>query len=302
MSGSAPLQSTASPIYPVTIDTLPRGTEGSKVLPVTINWLTVFNTLTLGGGGLPTRLVAALNLLSQYQTGQFTTVQAVYIDNLSCMYPVVVTSLETGQRIKVNPLTAGMYPLFASIAPSFTITLEFFQLPNYEQAYGGNNLGTTIVTFLNTPQRFLESKYNGTPLTYVGSPSINVALTNIPLTDNAGGGIGNGMGPIDGNTLKRINMLTWTAFPNAAFTSVATIEFDLIEVGLLGTFTRYFQRWAQPTGQITAPVGVSNNIIFPGGLIQIDPTSTFNVQFSGIPPASTWGFRIVIQYDQLTFG
>src|SRR5579862_9896707 len=246
-----PLPSQNFPIYPVNIDRLPRLAEGSKSLFVPISWIQVFNAVTPGSPTLPTRLIASLNLLSQYNTGQFTTVQAIYIDNSTCCYPITVVSLETGQQINVNPFTRGMYPIFASVAPAFIITLEFFQTPNYLQAYGNQNLGTTRVTFLNTPQKYFESTYTGTPLNYNFSGQATVASTPVLFTDNIGT-FGNGLQFVDGNTLKRIQQIYVTLFPTTAFAAITSVPLAFFEISpTLGNIIHWQVQFAAPVGQVS---------------------------------------------------
>lgn len=299
MSGTVPLQSQQYPIYPILIDRLPRGAEGSKALFVPINWLSVLQQITIVP--TPTRLIASLNLLAQFNTGQFTTIQAIYVDNSTCPYPVVITSIETGQQINVNPFTRGMYPIFASVAPAFTIELEFFQTPNYNNAYGndplvsGQTFGTTRVTFLNTPQRYFESAYTGTPQNYTGN--FNTAVTTpITLIDNLSTGFG--MQSIDSQTLKRINQLYLSMVPSVAFAAITNIAVTFSEQSpSFGQITHWIYRFNQPASQ----QGVVAAIGFPGGLLQVDPASSFQFAISNLPPAGSWILVWNIQYNQLTF-
>jgi len=218
-----------------------------------------------------------------------------------CAYPFSITSLETGQTIKVNAFTQGTYPLFCSTAPGFTATLEFFQAPNYEVFYGNpNNIGTTRIYFLNTPQRWHESAYQGTPLSYWGNFNFTVANVPVLLVDNSGAPFGNGMQAINAVTLKRINSIDLTMFPTTAFAAITTILFQLIEQGgNSGPYIRWIWRQSMPANQTTL---YQRQVQFPHGLLQFDPSNSFAVNINPLPPAGSWGIDINIQYDQLIVG
>src|ERR1700733_7963911 len=103
MSGTAPNTINLN-VLPIGQDLIPRAAEGSKGCSLQIYWQNIFNIV-------PTfPIVATINLLMQYKTGQFTTIQAVWIDNSTVPYPVTLTSLETQQSITVPPFYQGMYP------------------------------------------------------------------------------------------------------------------------------------------------------------------------------------------------
>jgi hypothetical protein len=87
-----------------------------------------------------------VNLLQSYQTGQFTTVQAVLVDNSLVAYPVTIFSRSTGQRVVVGPYTQQMTPLLVSVAPEFLITL------NVPIGVVARDQVQTQFWFLNTPQ------------------------------------------------------------------------------------------------------------------------------------------------------
>lgn len=123
-------------IQPVTLDTLPRAAEGSKALLIVQRW----NDPSLAGG-----ILATYNLLQQFQSGQFTTIQSVWIDNGTNLQPVVLTALETGQTIRVAALTQGMFPIVSGVAPVFTLALESTVFVS---------AATTRIMFFNTPQRY----------------------------------------------------------------------------------------------------------------------------------------------------
>jgi hypothetical protein len=89
--------------------------------------------------------MATYNLLRQYQTGQFTNIQAVWIDNGTNSQPVVFTSVETGQVIRVPALSQGLFPIASAAAPIFTLSLLISNQ---------NAAATTRLMLFNTPQRY----------------------------------------------------------------------------------------------------------------------------------------------------
>lgn len=132
------LGNTAAYPSPVQIGTLPP--EGSRAVAASILW----NTVRQNNQGY----VAQINLLTQYQSGQFTTVQSVWIDNLSNPWPLIFSVTEmTGQRIYVPANAVGLYPLIVPQAPIFTVQLLYtvgvLTLPGV--------LPVTNFSFLNTP-------------------------------------------------------------------------------------------------------------------------------------------------------
>lgn len=139
MSGSAPGRVA---IQPIQLGTLPRPDEGSKGAPFLVRWSDVPLVQTPEGG----KRIASFNLLAQYQLGQFTSIQAVYIDNATCKVPVDFTCLETGQSVRCPAFAQAMFPLVSGVAPNFT--LQFTNDP------AGPNLGqSTKFILFNTPQR-----------------------------------------------------------------------------------------------------------------------------------------------------
>lgn len=130
------------PTVPTQIGTLPP--EGSRSATTIIPW----QGLWLAGS----QSVFQVNLLAQFQSGRFTTVQAVWINNLGVPWAVTVTCQESGQILVVPPFSQGMYPLIGQQSPIFTITLQ-----TSNSGFLGRNPGivpaTTTLIWLNTPQR-----------------------------------------------------------------------------------------------------------------------------------------------------
>jgi hypothetical protein len=103
-------------LTPINLHTLPSALEGSKAGLLTLFWSDVFAEQKVYS--IP------VNLLLAYQTGQFTTVQSLLVDNSETAYPVIVTSQSTGQRVVVPAYAQSMTPLLVSVAPQFTVTLS----------------------------------------------------------------------------------------------------------------------------------------------------------------------------------
>lgn len=148
--------------FPVTANANPP--EGSKAVTVTVNWPGVF-TATAGG------FSTIINLLSQFQSGQFVTVQSVYIDNSTCAYAVSLVCSETQARVIAAPFTIGMYPILVGPAAQFQVTIV--ALPS--NAATLFPLGSTTFNFLNTPQRYFQSQGIGTGANFL-SQNIQISL------------------------------------------------------------------------------------------------------------------------------
>lgn len=126
---------------PVQIDTDPP--EGSRAVAATVVWSQV--RLTNPG------YVTQINLLSQYQSGQFTTIQSVWVDNLSNPWPIILAVAETtGQRIYVPGNAQGLYPLIVPQAPIFTVTLLLSLNAGFTLA---GVAPVTNFSFLNVPRQ-----------------------------------------------------------------------------------------------------------------------------------------------------
>jgi hypothetical protein len=119
-------------------DVFPR--EGSKVVPYTLIWA--------NAGTINYRTIT-INLQSASQTGQFSALQGVFVDNTTNICPVRFASLETGFSFIVPPFTSGFYPILASQWPNITATI-IDQGTNYVSKYASYSL-TTKCYFVNTP-------------------------------------------------------------------------------------------------------------------------------------------------------
>jgi hypothetical protein len=114
-------------------------TEGSKSAAFSVLWS---NTKPFG--------TFNMNLLQQYQSGQFTVVQSVFIDNSTCPYQVTVSNQQTQQTLRIPPFTQGMYPIISGANPSYVATLN--SVVDNPSGMSFSDI-TTSFFFLNTPQQ-----------------------------------------------------------------------------------------------------------------------------------------------------
>ena len=162
---SATNQPTVTFPFPTTLGTVPR--EGSKYATITIDWQAT--------GGWPNGIVP-INLLAQFQSGQFTTVQSVIVNNSTNGFGVVLSELESGQTVHVGPFKIGRYPLICGPSPEFTVAALGTSPGGYS--------GSTQFFFLNTPVANLsESRLEGPALQFSNSLSLNATT---PLQINLG--------------------------------------------------------------------------------------------------------------------
>jgi hypothetical protein len=111
-----------------------------------------------------------INLQQQDSSGQFANVQAVYIDNTTCPFTVVLTCQQTNQAIIVDRFTNGYFPLIVTSSPLFDIEL----LPASMQPFATM---TTTFFFLNS---YIQQQINELK-DYGNSPSVQP----ISVTGNA---------------------------------------------------------------------------------------------------------------------
>lgn len=162
---------------PAQIGTLPP--EGSKQVTVSVAWANVFTA----AAGFSTRI----NLLSQYQTGQFTSIQSAWIDNQTCPYECFLTVDDTQFRIRVPPFSAGMYPLVCGQAPSFTVLLNAFKDPATSTYLP---TGSTKFTFLNTPEKPFETRELNFGSNFINATTqLNASVTAQNVLDAPGGNL-----------------------------------------------------------------------------------------------------------------
>jgi hypothetical protein len=156
---------------PVLLGTLPAGpAEGSRCVSLSVNWDQQYSASKFSSFAVP------LNLLSQYNTGAFTTLQSVFVDNSTCSIPVTITAPEVNQTLRIPPFSQGMYPLI--VAPATVLTLSGINPPgNLYTGLTGSAWpsGTTKFCFLNTPQRYYQAAVQGKDTGPWGSLSWNLS-------------------------------------------------------------------------------------------------------------------------------
>ena len=160
-------------ILPVTLGTVPRPAEGSKMCQIPCEWAQV---LSQSGND---QYLLTINLLQQFNSGQFTTIQSAFIDNSQCQYPVIFTSQGTGQVLFIPAYTQGMYQLIVGPAPIFTAQLDISGA-----SFPIADAVTTNIWLLNT----LQEPWNCTVLTSntVGG---SVPITTFTYLDPATGAV-----------------------------------------------------------------------------------------------------------------
>lgn len=256
--------------------------EGSKVLSVPLYW----NALYFSGAAIEP-IQAQLNLYQQAQQALFTKCQSVFIDNSSVPYPVFLESVESGQVIRVNAFTSGMYPLIAAQNPLFNITLFIQPDPNAGQS---NGACTTTFHFLNTPQPFYENKPQTRPWTYAAQLTMG-AVNNTPvlLTDTVNTG-GNGLAGFGAPIYKRVKVMQFSITPAAALASVSVVTLYFMDQNGGANTILAMTRLVMQTGSAYY-AGTWN---LGDGAIQRNPNANFAVMFfATVIPAG--GFTMTLQ-------
>jgi hypothetical protein len=265
----------ASYPFPVQIGTLPR--EGSKAIIVSLNWISAPT-----GGIVPTFQV---NLLQQFQTGQFSSVQSVYVDNSSVPYSVTLVCNESGQTLQIPPFSQGTFPLLAETAPSFSASMRAFANPSY----GTKILNcTTDLYFLNTPQKpFLNRLpiYGQNFGTYFAN--FSMTSTQAPLTSTSGGIGLTALGP---NMHYLINYISLTVIANNDAAGGVTVT--LQEYGHSGPYILWLDGfYCQPA----VPGIVYSKIMqFDTPILTYDPLNSLELVMSAVPAS---GFAIELQIN-----
>lgn len=267
--------------------------EGPKVVSISLNWQQVFDE-TKG-------FVAEINLLSQFQSGQFSTVQSVYVDNQTCPEMVTFICTDTGQTIRVPPFAKGMYPILSSQSPLFTLTLNLSFDPDYGQAFSEC---TTRLFFLNTAQPSFEAApanlgqnfntYSGILNGFTGANIKQFLLSN---------DVGSGMATLGGNQNYALSSMSLdiAILAGAMAAAPAAIIPALLEVpGLTGpSMVRW---WGLAFTQASAgPMSLyARALIFPTPIIQINPNSEWWFQLSGLTGTATATVVINLTYSIVT--
>jgi hypothetical protein len=184
--------------------------EGSKVGVFPIAWA---NTTPFGQ--------SAINLLQQWQSGQFSAPQCVFIDNSTCPFTFTIMCNQTGHIIKVPPFTSGLFPLLSSQSPSYSLQLLFNNLNTLFGIQALTSITTTLY-FLNTQQ----SPYiNSFPI--YGNVFYNIAFE---ATIPASGGGFTIIENIPNNAMILINAYTLSILISGAANTSFYLKFLLNEV------------------------------------------------------------------------
>lgn len=269
MSGSSPGRIA---IQPNNLNAVPRVGEGSQVVFFAQRW----NDPALAG-----QLFSRINLLQQYQSGQFTAIQSVFIDNSTCYQAITLKCEETGQLVQCPGLSQGMFPLICATAPSFTLTLQSNIIVG----------ATTRLHFLNTPQRyfvnptapfakastFIQASFSGSPslITLLSAASLVPPNSNQYLVLNGFDlALEIGVGAYAGN-VANIVAIQLNGIPIWADTfNVTAASFGAI----YGSRTAQFQNVQQPQ----------------------TPTDIYGILLGATPPGGTVIMNVTIYYSLIT--
>lgn len=236
------MSGTANFPQPITLNTLPA--EGSRVVTVILPWSTALQT-----DGLT--YLARWNFLAQFQSGQFSTVQAVLIDNNTVPYEVLLTEQELGQRIRIPPFAQGMYPVLAGPAPKFQAVLSANKDPSYNAFLPV--VGTTTFFFLNVPQRPYETRQLAQGQNYLTVSSFQNFIAPVTLLTALGG---NQHFAISGLNLTMMSQGT-------GYNSAQQVQITLTESG--AAFNLWQDTFSAPSGDLQV---YSKQFVFPLPLIQ----------------------------------
>lgn len=264
MSG---VQQTAYP-FPTNLETEPPGVEGSKVARFALNWATIFTANASAG------YFTTINLLQQFLSGQFTTIQAIYIDNSTNYYPVTIVAEDSGQSVTCPPFSQGMFPLVAANAAQFLVTLNVSAQPT------GFTLavGSTKLLFFNTPQKpYLTSQLG------IGT-NFQTASGQL-LTWGATANILPALGVNAYYALSAFTLTTQTASGGPGFAALTPILFRLQEAGF--TFNLFQDSTLCQIGQA---LYYSNQILYPLPLIQPHPNTALNLATANASGSTTLGY------------
>jgi hypothetical protein len=289
---------------PIVLGAAPPSVEGSKVIPIAVSWAAV---LTTNNGNFTNNLtlIQPINLLQQFQTGQFTTVQAVYVDNQTNASMVALTCLETGFTIRIPPFAKGMYPLLCGPSPTFTLTFYAQVDPDYGWVQTN---ATTRLYFLNTEQNYFESlpgNFGQNFSTYFGlflfPQTTGGGLQMQPMIGQAGqvGMVSTGIG----TQFIAINSIDVVVTLLAASLAIGPIGFGICEQGDGGySFTRWISR-TYVTAVNEVGVIYTRQVVFPSPILQIDPYNSWYVFLntnSGLTPLNAIEYRVNITYTNVT--
>jgi hypothetical protein len=213
-------QAAASITYPFPTNLGTSPAEGSKYVYQSINWQQV-KINSVGG------VDVEINLLSQFQSGQFTSVQSVWIDNQTCPFTFILSCDQTSQVIRVPAFSHGMYPLIATAAPTFTGSIVFAMDANYGTfALSTWLLSSTKLFFLNTSQAYYQTSAATGEAGGLFVGYLNYAAGGAPLASPYGGAGLTGV-PGYNYVINSIRSVIWPSTGN--FTPGQYVTFSLWE-------------------------------------------------------------------------
>jgi hypothetical protein len=272
MSGALGFAGSVFP-QPIQLTKSPPLAEGPKSVAVAINWQSVFN----GSGAF----VQNINLLQQFQSGQFSTVQSVYIDNQTCPEMVTLVCSDTGQQIRIPPFSKGMYPIFCSQSPEFTVTLNLSFDPITGNAF---SQCSTRLFFLNVRQEYFEAEpvNFGQNFNHFEQVSLlSSGATTIALTGLTGAGV---------NQSYAITSIDVSIAVLVAYAAAQAVVIQLQEVEVAT-----YNLWSSQFYVTTASLGVvfSRQSVFPTPILQFQSNGAlqFKVQAS---PSAVNGMQVVL--------
>jgi hypothetical protein len=269
--------------FPTNLETEPPPGQGSKVARYVLNWAAIFT------GNASQGYVTTINLLQQFLSGQFTTIQAIYIDNSTNYYPVTIVAEDSGQSVTCGPFSEGMFPLVAANAAQFLVSLNVIPQPSgFVQA-----VGSTKLFFFNTPQKPFLSQQLGLGTNFQ-------TANGILGTWGSTAQILPALGPNNYYAMSAFTLTAMTAFGGAGFAAAQSIGFRVQEAGFTSNL---FQDSALcQTGVV---LYYSNQILYPQPVIQPHPNTALNLATINSSGSSTAGYPPTLGYYatwQATYG
>lgn len=269
--------------FPTNLETEPPVGQGSKVARYLLNWTQIF------AGNASQGYSTTINLLQQFLSGQFTTIQAIYIDNSTNYYPVTVTAEDSGQTIFCAPFTQGMFPLVAANAAQFLVTLGVVAQPSGFTIA----VGSTKLFFFNTPQKPYETQQLGLGTNFQ-------TTCNVINTWTATRNILPALGPNNYYALSAFNLTVQTAPGGAGFAAATPINFELQEAGF--TNNLFMDGALCQTGTV---LYYSKQLLYPQPVIQTRPNTALNLATLNSSGSALAGYPPVFGYFttwQATYG
>jgi hypothetical protein len=263
---------------PIQLGQAPPPGEGPKSVAININWQNVFNTTGA--------FVQPVNLLSQFQSGQFSTVQSVYVDNQTCPEMVTIVCSDTGQQIRVPPFAKGTYPVLCSQTPEFTITLNLAFDPVTGNAF--SNCSTRLF-FLNIAQPYFEAAPQDFGQNF-NHYSSTLAFGGSTLTVPLGGSPGSGMIALGNRQNYAINSLSLSIIAGIAYSAATAVQVSLLEIGaqISILWTAVFEAPGGTTGDL-----FSEQTVFPTPVFQFQQQSYLALAFTAVPASANALFAAI---------